>query len=410
MSEIINNSRDRIEALKKIITEIHAGSTLQESQQKLKEMLSTIPYSEVVIAEQELISGGMPVEEIQKHCDLHSEALKKNLDVSSTKTVPEGHPVHTFIEENKKITKQLDTLTHIFEGIQSVSKDEDVSNRINEIHSIFNSLMDIEKHYSRKENLLFPYLEKYEITGPPMVMWGKDDEVRGLLKSSISSFETITTLSAEDLLGIFELLFNPAIKAIEEMVYKEEKILFPMSMDTLNEIDWFEIYSQSNSIGYCLYDPPVEWTPDIEIKKEDKKIDSSRIQLSTGSFTVEELEAFFGALPVDITFVDKDDKVRYFSHGKNRIFERNRAILGREVQYCHPPSSVHIVEKILNDFKSGTQNEAVFWISFQGMYVHIAYYAVRDKDGNYLGTLEVTQDVQQFKDLEGERRLLTYDK
>jgi DUF438 domain-containing protein len=158
-----------------------------------------------------------------------------------------------------------------------------------------------------------------------------------------------------------------------------------------------------------LYDPQVEWEPKIEIPKEEIHVDNEKIQLSTGSFTKEELEALFGVLPVDITFVDKDDTVRYFSHGKDRIFERSRAILGRQVQFCHPPSSVHIVEEILNDFKSGKQDEATFWINFNGKFIHIAYYAMHDAQGKYSGTLEVTQDVSQYKKLEGERRLLTYD-
>ncbi|RJP62208.1 MAG: DUF438 domain-containing protein [Ignavibacteriales bacterium] len=194
------------------------------------------------------------------------------------------------------------------------------------------------------------------------------------------------------------------------MIYKEENILFPMCLDTLTEIDWYEIYSQSDSIGYCLYAPEVKWKPEIDLPKEDKSITSNRVQLSTGSFTLNELEAVFKSIPVDLTFVDKEDTVKYYSHGKERIFERNNAIIGRKVQFCHPPSSVHIVEKILSDFKAGIEDEAKFWINFKDKYVHIAYYAVRGSQGEYLGTLEVTQDVNQYKQLEGERRLLTYDK
>lgn len=410
MSEIIDNSRKRVDQLKKLILDLHNGVSVEETEKKIKEMLGSVPYGEVVIAEQELISEGLPPAEIQKFCDLHADALKGNIDLSTARNIPDGHPVHTFKEENKEITKQLEHLKHIYDEAKSKPINSDATDILNIVHTIFNLLMDIEKHYSRKENLLFPFLEKYEITGPPVVMWGKDDEVRELLKSSVYSFDTLANINNDDLLGMFDLLFNPTIKAIEGMIYKEEQILFPMCMDTLNEIDWYEIYSESDSIGYCLYDPAVEWNHNVEIKKENKQIDNKRIQLSTGSFSVVELEALFSSLPVDLTFVDKDDKVRYFSHGKDRIFERNRAILGRQVQYCHPPSSVHIVEKIIDDFRSGREDEAKFWINLKNMYVHIAYYAMRDKNKNYLGTLEVTQDVKQYRNLEGERRLLTYDK
>jgi len=150
--------------------------------------------------------------------------------------------------------------------------------------------------------------------------------------------------------------------------------------------------------------------PSIEGYLEPQKKENGRINLSTGSFSVEELEALFSSLPVDLTFVDKDDRVKFFSHGEDRIFERNRAILERKVQFCHPPKSVHIVEQIVDDFKSGKQDSAKFWINFQNKYVHIAYYAVRNTKREYLGTLEVTQDIKQFREIDGEQRLLTYDK
>ncbi|MDP3831354.1 MAG: PAS domain-containing protein, partial [Ignavibacteriaceae bacterium] len=195
-----------------------------------------------------------------------------------------------------------------------------------------------------------------------------------------------------------------------EMIYKEERILFPMSLDTLTENDWYEIYEQSDESGYCLFYPEVKWSP-INLKDHEDKISENlnRIKLSTGSFTKEELESFFKTLPVDITFVDKDDKVRFFSEGTDRIFGRSKAIIGRQVQFCHPPSSVHIVEKILNDFKSNKENSAKFWINIHGKFVHIAYYAMRSENSEYLGTLEVTQNIQEYKTLEGERRILQYE-
>lgn len=411
MSEIINNSKVRIETLKKLILEIHNGVSAEETKAKLSEMFGTIPYGEVVQAEQELIAEGLPAEEILKYCDLHSDALKGNVNLDSAKEVPTGHPVHTFVQENVQIAKQIDAMRLYKIQLQRGDIDSAAIDKIIlSIRTTLNNLMDVEKHYVRKENLLFPFLEKYEITGPPMVMWGKHDEARGFLKSSIKVFDTTEKLGKEEILSFYEFLFDQTLNSISEMIYKEEKILFPMCMDILNDIDWYEVYRQTDAIGYCLYDPQVEWKPEIEIPTQQKKNEENRVQLSTGAFTIEELEAVFSSLPVDLTFVDKDDMVKYFSHGKDRIFERSRAILGRKVQFCHPPSSVHIVERILNDFRSGAQSEAKFWINFRGKYVHIAYYAVRGANGEYLGTLEVTQDINQFRKVEGERRLLAYDK
>lgn len=372
--------------------------------------MGSVPYGEVVQAEQELINEGLPQEEVLQFCDLHTEALKGKIDVSSARTVPEGHPVDSMKKENSEVTKEINKLKDLFAQAESMGTSADVSELLFDIRSAFNSLMDIEKHYVRKENLVFPHLEKYNITGPPVVMWGKHDEVREFLKSAQKLFEESKSTTAEELAGYIEFILAPASKAIEEMIYKEEQILFPMCLDAFTEIDWVEIYNQSDEIGYCLYSPEVQWIPSIEGYVEPQKTDSGKIQLSTGSFSVEELEALLSSLPVDLTFVDKDDRVKFFSHGEDRIFQRNKAILGRKVQFCHPPKSVHIVEQIVDDFKSGTQDSAKFWINFQHKYVHIAYYAVRGKNNEYLGTLEVTQDIKQYKDVEGEQRLLTYDK
>jgi len=409
MSEIINNSRKRIDELKSLLKQLHGGRELSEIREQLTGLMGQIPYGDVVQAEQELIEEGMPAAEIQKYCDVHSEALKDKIDLSFQKHVPEGHPVSIMLEENIAISNEVSKLTEILINIKLQNGNSDYSKISYDIRSILNNLMDIEKHYSKKENLLFPYLEKYGITGPTSVMWGKDDEVRDFIKSSLNVFSQETELTKELLLEYSDFLFKPTCNAILEMIDKEEKILFPMCIDKFTEIEWKEILSQIDELGYCLISPDEKWFADKALTKSESKTETGKIKFSTGSFTPEELEAMINTLPLDITFVDKDDTVKYFSHGNTRIFDRSKAILGRKVQYCHPPSSVHIVEKILSDFKSGTQSSAKFWINFKGMYVHIAYYAVRNSEGEYLGTLEVTQDIAGFKAIEGERRLLTYE-
>jgi hypothetical protein len=136
---------------------------------------------------------------------------------------------------------------------------------------------------------------------------------------------------------------------------------------------------------------------------------SQAVQLPTGNLTIEQLTSLFAALPVDITFVDADDRVRFFSEGPSRVFARSRAILGRKVQHCHPPKSVDVVDQIVESFRSGAKEVAEFWIEFHGRFVHIRYFAVRDEAKRYLGTLEVTQDVTEIRGLTGERRLLEWN-
>jgi PAS domain S-box-containing protein len=194
------------------------------------------------------------------------------------------------------------------------------------------------------------------------------------------------------------------------MIMKEEEILFPMCMDKLTDEDWYAIDQQTMEFGYCLYDPQVAWKPEGIVSGEIIYNSKNSVQLSTGSYDMNELEALFNSLPVDITFVDKDDKVKFFSQGAERIFTRNRAILGRDVRMCHPPSSVHVVEQILSDFKSKKQNSASFWINMQGRFIYIEYIALRGREGEYLGTIEITQDLTHLRKLEGEQRLLSYTK
>ncbi len=410
MSELINNSRNRIDELKKLILDLHKGEDLEAVKSKLTNALGSIPYGEVVQAEEELITEGLDREEILQFCDLHTGTLKGNIDTSFAKQVQSGHPVDIFIKENREIEKVIDQIKHLFAEVSVKNENDNADIFFYSLREMFNSLMDIEKHYQRKENLVFPFLEKYNITGPPMVMWGKHDEIRGFLKSSYGIFDESADSTVEAFLGFVDLMFAPTIKAIEEMLYKEEKILFPMCLDTLTDIDWYEIKQQSEDFGFCLYYPETEWVPSFATEEMKKTDPSNRIRLETGSFTKEELEGMLNNLPFDITFVDKDDKVRFFSHGKDRIFQRPKAVLGRQVQFCHPPSSVHIVNQIVDDFKLGRQDSAKFWINLGGKLVHIAYYAIRNEKGEYLGTTEVSHDINEYRNIDGERRILQYEK
>ena len=408
MSEHIDNSKFRKTKLKELILKLHHGGPQETVRQELLFSLSNIPYGEVVEVEQELISEGLPEDEVLRLCDAHSSVLHGTVDLSASKTIPDGHPVDVLMEENKILKRISDLTTEQILSLGYISE-TDFENVVLSLRGAFNQLMDVDKHYQRKEYLIFPYLEKAGITGPPKVMWGKHDEIRELIKGSIEILE-MPELTKTDLRASAEIVLLPALKGVFEMTIKEEEILFPMLMDTLSDGDWYEIQKQSIEIGFCLYDPPTEWKPDgIEpenINAQQKE--GGIIQLPTGSFTAEELMAIFNTMPVDITFVDRNDKVKYFSQSADRIFQRSRAILNRDVRHCHPPASAHIVDKILNDFKSGAQNRAPFWINMKGKMIHIEYFALRNESGEYLGTLEVSQDLTGYRALEGEQRILSY--
>ncbi|MEX2427170.1 MAG: DUF438 domain-containing protein [Bacteroidales bacterium] len=410
MSELINNSNYRKKRLKELILQLHEGKSPEKVREELISTLRNIPYGEVVEVEQELISEGLPESEVLKLCDIHGEVLEGHVDLSGAKEIPEGHPVDVFKKENEELKKVAAKARDMLNAVDKVPEST-FGQFKNTLQAFFNDLMDVDKHYQRKEYLVFPYLEKNEITGPPKVMWGKHDEIRDQLKGCIALLKE-PELKKEDLNDALEILFLPTLKTLTDMVQKEEEILFPMAMDVLTEEDWWNVNNQTLEFGFTLYDPQVEWKPEgfSEPIGEESATSAGNgtIQLTSGSFTAGEIMAILNSIPVDMTFVDKNDKVKYFTQGDHRIFARSRSIINRDVRLCHPPGSVDIVEKILEDFKSGKASHAPFWIQMKGKFILIEYYALRDERGDYLGTLEVSQDLTEARSLEGERRILSY--
>jgi DUF438 domain-containing protein len=403
MSEVINNREYRQKVLKELIMELHDGKPFDEVKSKFERIFSGVSAKEISELEQALIMEGMPVTEVQRLCDVHAAMFKGSIEEIHRPTDPKdipGHPVNTFFNENRAIEKLLDKIRKEMENF----KHNDSKGNALKLVTLFNELWDIDKHYSRKENLIFPYLEKYGITAPPKVMWGVDDEIRDLIKENKKMLLNYNGEKDEIISKIEE-----TINKVAEMIFKEENILFPMTVDTFTEDEWIKIMQESDEIGYCLVEPIARWVPErVNVVKEEKEdIQKGYIKFETGFLSTKELSNILNTLPFDITFIDKDDVVKYFSQGKERIFARTKAVIGRKVQNCHPPASVHIVEKMLSDFKSGKKDHEDFWIRMGNLYVYIRYFAVRDEKGEYLGTLEVTQNIKPIKELEGEKRLLS---
>jgi DUF438 domain-containing protein len=414
MSELINNSENRKELLKHMILQLHKGEAPEAIKTQLTNLLKGIPYDEVVEVEQELIKEGLPVEEVLKLCDIHAMVLDGNIDHTDAKAIPAGHPVDTFKKENRELEKLVLQLNGIYENVKRTAEssgDEVVDTNIMQMLSIFNALMDVDKHYRRKENLLFPFLETKGITGPPTVMWGKHDETRASLKNAIEVLQNSQGATAAEMVDIIDIVLSHASKSVTDMIMKEDEILFPMAMDELTDQEWYDVLQQTNEIGYCLFDPTDLWEPEnVESTTGEpgKEFAGGIVRLPSGSFNIQELTLLLNTLPIDVTFVDKNDKVKFFTQGQHRIFDRNRAILGRDVRMCHPPHSMHIVDQILNDFKSGKENAAPFWIQMGPKFIYITYLPLRDKDNNYMGTIEFSQDLTELRSLQGEQRLLSY--
>jgi len=449
MSEFLNNRAHRIRTLKDVIRHLHEGRAPSEVKARLAALVRECDASEIAAMEQELMAEGVPASQIMGMCDLHSQVVRDILVDRASAPPPPGHPVDTFRRENEALAAQAAALRRALAALAPAGGDEEApvdAGLLLECRRAFAGLMDVEKHYQRKEHLLFSCLERHGITGPSTVMWGKDDEVRRLLEELGSALaETGGTTGEWQLVA--RTVGEPALAAVDEMIFKEERILLPMALQNLTGNEWGEIWSQSPQFGFCLVDPREGYAPPAARSDvpeaahaeavragvafaagaravplamagsapaaprtaEAGAVTKGTVVLPTGALSLEQLKALFAALPVDVTFVDAEDRVRFFSEGKDRVFARPKAILGRLVQHCHPPSSVDVVERILSDFRSGRQSVAEFWIDFKGRFVHIRYFAVRDPVGAYLGTLEVTQDLTHERALQGERRLLQYE-
>ncbi|HEY8362497.1 MAG TPA: DUF438 domain-containing protein [Tissierellaceae bacterium] len=405
MSELINNREYRQEKLKEVIKELHAGKSVEEVRAKFAEVIKGVTAKEISLMEVELVKEGIPVEEIQRLCDVHAAVFKGSIEeIHHPEEVP-GHPIYTMKQENRAIEEFIEK--NLKPSLDRFKENDSDDNRYRLISDI-NLLWDIDKHYSRKENLIFPYLEKYGITSPPKVMWGVDDEIRAKIKDiklSLTSYNG----NREEIINKVE----DAINQIKEMIFKEENILFPMCLDTLAEDEWVKVYEESDEIGYALIEP-VKWNRsrvNVEEKaKEETKgeaVERGYIKFETGILTTKEIEHILNTIPGDMTFIDKDNIVKYFSQGRERIFARTKAVIGRTVQNCHPPKSVHVVEKVVENLKSGKKDVESFWIKRGDKYVLIQYFAVRDENGEYLGTLEFTQDIAPLQEITGEKRLVT---
>ncbi len=416
MSEHINNQIQRKETLKMLIRELHAGKTIEDVKDEFAALLRDVGATEVAEMEQALIAEGLPEMEIKRLCDVHVAVFRESLDAQpSPETLP-GHPVHTFRAENSAAARVLDALQEALDALETrpgaAHRLRSGQAQLEQASARLRELREYEKHYLRKENILFPYLEQHGFTGPSSVMWAIHDDVRAGWKA----LDGLLSAGPGDDPAAFNAriveVFEPLNTAIREMFYKEDNILFPAALEKLSEEEWRAIHAQEPEVGYCYVEPGNQWPlGSIPLETAPSPVEAQAaaenlLPLDTGALAPQQINLLLTHLPVDITYVDKDDTVRFFSQGKERIFPRSPAIIGRKVQKCHPPASVHRVQKILDDFRAGRRDVAEFWIQMQGKFIHIRYFATRDEQGEYQGTLEVTQDITRIRTLEGERRLV----
>ncbi len=327
--------------------------------------------------------------------------MSEFLGNDNNRELPQGHPVKVYMDENQLIRNIIEEINNI-----------NIKGNFNEFMVFFEKLTLIEKHYTRKENQLFPYLETYGWTSPSQNMWAFHDQIRDEIKSVRKA------ISEEDIVLISQLL-QQLFRSIDHLMQVEEQRLLPNAMNMLNEDDWKEMRTGDEEIGWMFDEAPTPYpaveSPEYIHPSEDTKrrklpfsLDG-RIRLNEGYLLEDQLNLMLQFMPVDLTYVDENDIVLFYNRGENRVFPRSAGIIGREVKFCHPPKSVDQVLMILREFKAGRQNEAEFWIEFKGKFIHIQYFAIRDEKDNYKGVIEMSQDVTHIRNLEGQKRLLDWE-
>lgn len=438
MSEHFMIDKDKQQKLQNIILKLHQGASVAEVKKEFATLIQGVSAAEVAQMEQALIDNGMPVEEIQHLCEVHVEVFKASLDKEKISSKVPGHPVQTMLDENKAARARLRALKKaVLAWRFGLGQKEQVLAALDDMSKII-------VHYTRKENQLFPYLEKKEFTGPSRVMWGKHDEIRALFKEAHSKVEQ------NDKSAISSL--HPLAGKISRMIFMEEHILIPEAVRRLSDEEWAHIRIGEDAIGFAwirpgaVYDPYLVLAGAVTAKPQPAAVSSASsaepaagaapastthqatsavspgavpqtspvpasdlVELATGKVPAGLLSAALATMPVDISIVDAQDKVVYYSDSPDRIFPRSPAVIGRAVQNCHPQKSVATVNRILDAFRKKEKTSARFWLEMGGRFILIEYRALYDAAGAYIGTLEFSQDLTELRALQGQRRLLDWD-
>ncbi len=422
----VADDQQQLDDLKALILSLHAGNeTMESAKERFQHQFGSVPAKDIALMEQQLISEGLPVEMIQELCDVHVSIMGEGAAGTQVAEQTPGHPVYTFVAENlalKEITQS------IRQAVESHSGDPD--KLVAALNDQLPLLQQVERHYLRKENLLFPKLEREGFEGPSKVMWAIHDEIRAGLKAAGQALEDTDTAALASQLP-------PLLTKIDDMVTKEETILLPTSIEMLQHEHWADIYKQEEELGFTLVERGDEWSPRIKMPgpvqqtasdhfkqhhplfaeetdadnepayRKNAAANADSVVITHGHLTGKQLDRILLALPVELSFVDENDEVCYFTGVTDKIFPRTPAVIGRKVQNCHPPKSLNMVNRILSEMKAGTRETAQFWMDdFGGKFIFIRYDAVRDEDGTYLGCLESVQDVSQIRKLAGSKRLM----
>ena len=389
-----NQSSERIKRLKDYVGGLRSNLDGKKLYAEYKEDIENVTPQEAFEIFHGLIEEGVKPDEILIFLDKAINVFHKSLFNHRWEKPKNNNFLMDLIKENEGLVKKTDE-------IKILLKESDLQTKKQNLFPKIAELREFDAHYLKKENILFPYMENAMPKFHGLsIMWALHDVVRARIKKAIDIVKDDNSTEEQLNKAIADVFFG-----MLGLKKKEELILFPSASEVLSEDDWHQMYKQS-----LEYDFPFIEKPDAKIADDETKIfEGGKFKTETGELDFEDILMIFNALPVDLTFVDENNKVKFFTRPKDRIFPRSPAIIGRDVNNCHPPSSVHIVEEIIESFRSGKEDSAKFWINVKDKMILIQYFALRDNEGTYRGTLEVSQDITAIRQLEGERRLLKWN-
>ena len=398
MSEFTNHKANRVGRLTELFQLVIRGEMNSEKLVGFQEVIELGGPADVIAVVDKLVQLQIPMPELKKGINKALNLLNKSLQEFPYEPPVSGSFLHVLILNNVQIDLRLKAIRPLLKAINQDSK-----NRISgdELKIKLIDLSRIDLHYQIKENVLFPLIEKYLPDYRCLqVMWSFHDDIRRNLKEAIRLLDTpdVDLKNLNSLCG--DIFFN--IYAIK---FREERILFPIISGVIPESELNALLPESLEIGFPFAQPEFV-REEIEIITPEF---SGEVDLKTGTLSAEQIRLVFNHLPVDITYVDENNQVKFFSTPEKRIFRRTNSIIGRDVKNCHPHESVHVVEQIVEAFRKGEKDKASFWIQMKGEFILIQYFAVRDEQGNYKGVVEVSQEITEIRNLQGEKRLLDWN-
>ena len=398
---ISDDAQSRQGRIRNFIERLSSGEDLDSVRKDFVQEFSHVDAQEIMTAEQTLIKEGMPVSEVQRLCDVHSalfhgvasepppgalshdeiHAQAASVNPDDIDALPEGHPLTILRAENAALDALLDTI----EGELDGAKRTDVM-----LQHIL-ALGDVRSHYIKKEELLMPILYDYGVTGPSQVMWGIDDEMKRELAMIIKALKV-----DEETLPMYEARIRALTQRIREMIFKEEKILFPLSLRYFTQMEWYRCYHDLPDMGISFGVPIPAWAEaqpwlDQEAARLAQSQVGGKLQFPTGELSMEQLTTILQLLPVDITFIDKDDVVRFFTN-EGQVFTRPLSALGRDVMNCHPPEIIPVVRNLIADFKAKKRTQMIVHRYIRERPIRVHYQAMYDAAGAYIGTVEFVTD------------------